>query len=33
LRLDRVEPLLRRLMALDAIVKHADADAEHGVHG
>jgi 2-dehydro-3-deoxyphosphooctonate aldolase (KDO 8-P synthase) len=25
LRLDLLEPLLRRLMAIDAIVKHADA--------
>jgi 2-dehydro-3-deoxyphosphooctonate aldolase (KDO 8-P synthase) len=32
LRLDRVEPLLRRLMALDAVVKHADAHV-HGVTG
>jgi 2-dehydro-3-deoxyphosphooctonate aldolase (KDO 8-P synthase) len=31
LRLDRVEPLLRSLIALDAIVKNADANVRHGV--
>jgi 2-dehydro-3-deoxyphosphooctonate aldolase (KDO 8-P synthase) len=30
LRLDRLEPLLRRLMAIDAIVKQADAARVHG---
>jgi len=30
LRLDLLEPLLRRLMAIDAIVKTPDAPAAHG---